>query len=136
VNTHLITKEQAEVLRAALLERRELECPLGALVGGLLCNTIYKLQRRAKPFKPTLRNRIAARLSDGYASVLAFILWVGSENVTVWTAPTTGTGKFFFHVRVKPNKELKCGPTGPGAASFDRYLVTISRWMQSHGECF
>ena len=123
MSARLITHKEAEVLREALIERGEIRFPLGLMVGSFLAGTIYGLKKRKAPFKPRLRNKIVARLSDGYASVLAFVLWVGPENVDVWDVREVEDGKMgknYFYVKLKHNKALKCAPTGPDAASLRR----------------
>ena len=123
MTTQLITKEEAQVLRDALIERGELTFPLKAAVSSFLCGTIYGLKKKSKPFEPKLKHRIVARISDGYASVLAFALWIGPENVDVWDEFVFEGGKVkknHFHMKLKPNKVLKCAPSGPDAASLRR----------------
>lgn len=119
---HLITNEEAIALRDALLERGEIKFPLG-LVGPFLSRTIYRIQKSNEPFTLRFRNRLVAKLSDGYASVLAFLLWVGPENVKVWTEPAANDGegaRFLFVVRAEPNKTFKRDPSGPDAAALRR----------------
>ena len=116
----LITREEAETLKEALVERGELRFPLGQLVGSFLSGTVYGIKKRKAPFKPKLLNKVVAMLSEGYANVLAFILWVGPENVDVWDASEVKEGKHYFYVKLKHNKALKCAPAGPDAASLRR----------------
>jgi len=124
VTRHLITKEEAEVLRNALVERGELQFPVSYLVQGFLCGTVFAAQKRPKSYKPKLSTRLIARFSDGYASVLAFILWLGPENVMVWSYPHDKGKwfKFYFHVRLQPNYSFKCAPSGPDAAALRRLI--------------
>ena len=121
----LINREEATVLRDALIERGELKFPLGQVIGSFLAGTIYGLKKRKSPYKPKLRTRIVARLSDGYASILSFVLWVGPANVDVWSLPEMEDGKMgknYFYVKLKPNKTLKCAPSGPDAAALRRLI--------------
>jgi hypothetical protein len=123
VAARIITREEAEALRAALIERGELRFPLGSLVSGSLCGTIYGIKRRSTPYVPKFRTRLLAKVSDGFASVLAFALWIGPENVDVWSSPDSKNGKLGktqFHMRLKPNRALKCAPSGPDAAALRR----------------
>ena len=125
MGARLITNQEAIVLRDTLLERGQLSFPLGSIIGGFLCGTIYGIQRSSKPFKPRLRSRLVAKFSDGYASVLAFILWIGPENIKVWSEPKViegKLGKFHFCMKLKPNNALKCAPSGPDAASLRRLI--------------
>ena len=122
MGNRLITKKEAEVLKNALIEKGQLTFPVGTFAFGALSGTIFRIQRNGGKFTPRFRTKIFALLSDAYASILAFILWVGPDNVDAWGAMFEGTAKPCFHVKLKPNKSLKCDPSGPDAAALRRLI--------------
>lgn len=121
MGSHIITKGEAEVLKAALMEKGELTFPVGSLTAGAVCATIYRAQKSNGQFKPKFSTRLNALCSDGYTSVLAFALWIGPENVEVWCENLgTNSIKVGVRMKLKPNKALKCAPEGPDTASLRR----------------
>jgi hypothetical protein len=124
----LLSKEAALYLAHELQKGGELRFPVGAAVAGAISGRVYKNQRSKKSrpsrsFFKKLYNGLWARCSDGYTNVMAFILWIGVENVNVWSdfeVKKGKMGKMVLIVRLKPNKALKCAPSGPDAAALRR----------------
>ena len=115
------TKHVADHLRQQLIERGELAFPVGVFAAGFLSGTYFRIKKNDWQFIPRLRTRIISMLSSSYANLLAFILWIGPENVWVLADLRDGSySKFCIRVRVKPNKALKCAPSGPDAAALRR----------------
>ena len=50
MSARLITHEEAEVLKDALIEQGEIRFPLGQMVGSFLAGTIYGLKKGNAPF--------------------------------------------------------------------------------------
>ncbi len=121
MGSQIITKEEAEVLKAALLEKGELTFPVGSLTAGAVCETIHRAQKLNGQFKPKLSTRINALCSESYTSVLAFALWIGPENIDVWyESLDRNSVKVGVRMKLKPDKALKCALSGPDTASLRR----------------
>ena len=109
------------MLKASLLENGELTFPVGQLIAGAVCATIYRAQKSNGQFKPKLSTRLNALCSESYTSVLAFALWIGPENIDVWYENLGANSiKVGVRMKLKPNKALKCAPEGPDTASLRR----------------
>ncbi len=121
MGSQIITREEAEVLKSALLEKGELTFPVGSLIASAICETIYRAQKSGGQFKPKISTRLNALCSESYTSVLAFALWIGPENIDVWYENLgTNSIKLGVRMKLKPNKALKCAPEGPDTASLRR----------------
>ncbi len=83
MDSQIITRKEAEVLKAALMEKGVLTFPVGTWTARAVCATIYRAQKSNGKFKPKLSTRANALSSDSYTSILAFALWIGPENIEV-----------------------------------------------------
>ncbi|MCF6264254.1 MAG: hypothetical protein L3J24_11800 [Xanthomonadales bacterium] len=102
-----MTKEEIIRLTNALSLQGKLSFNVSAVIGGIICGTVYGTKRKNNgDYKLTIRHRLLLRFNASYRNILKFIELMGFENINV--AQVLGEGSIKSKLQITLAKE--CAP--------------------------